>query len=283
VASPVPPLMVGAVLLAALLHAAWNAIAKGIKDRLAAFTLIGIGGLFVVPLLPFVAQPAAASRPFIAISALLHVGYGTMLMLSYRVGDLGHVYPIARGVSPLLVTVVAAVAIHERLDPLRLGGVLLVCAGIASLALTGRGPTAGQPSALVYALGTGVFIAAYTVVDGLGVRRSGTALGYSLWLFALESPVIPLFALLRRGRTLAAELRPVWHVGVLGGLLSVLAYGLVIWAQTRGALAAVAALRETSVIVAALIGAFFFHERFGPRRIAAAVLVAAGIVLLNLR
>jgi drug/metabolite transporter (DMT)-like permease len=283
VASPIPTLVVGAVLLAAVLHATWNAIAKGIKDRLAAFTLIGVGGLSVLPLIPFVARPAPASRMFIAISVLLHVGYGLMLMRSYGVGDLGHVYPVARGLSPLLVTVVAAATIHERLDALRLGGVLLVCAGIVSLARTGRGSTAKHRSALLYALGTGVFIAAYTVVDGLGVRRSGTALGYSAWLFALESPVIPLLAFLRRGRAIVTELRPAWHLGVLGGLLSVLAYGLVIWAQSRGALAAVAALRETSVIVAALIGAFFFHERFGSRRIVAAVLVAAGIVVLNAR
>jgi drug/metabolite transporter (DMT)-like permease len=270
------------VLVSAVLHATWNAIAKGIKDQLAAFALIGLGSLPVVLLIPFVAHPATASQPFIAVSALLHVGYGTMLMLSYEVGDLGHVYPLARGVSPLLVAVVAAVAVHERLDPLRLGGVLLVCAGLASLILAGGRPTLDERPALVYALGTGLFIAAYTVVDGIGVRRSGTPLGYSTWLFALESPVIPLFALARRGRALAADLRPVWHVGVLGGMLSLVAYGLVIWAQTRGALAAVAALRETSVIVAALIATLFFHEPFGRRRVLAATLVAAGIVLLNL-
>ncbi len=281
-AAPIPTIMVGAVLLAAVLHALWNAIAKGITDRLAAFTLIGLGSLFVVLVIPFVAHPAAASRPFIAISALLHVGYGMMLMLSYRVGDLGQVYPLARGVSPLLVTVVAAITIHERLDPPRLAGVLLVSGGLASLVLAGGRVTLEQRPGLVYALGTGLFIAAYTVVDGLGVRRSGTALGYSTWLFALESPLIPLFGFARRGRALATELRPVWHIGLLGGLLSVLAYALVIWAQTRGALAAVASLRETSVIIAALIGAFFFHEPFGRRRIVAAVLVAGGIVLLNL-
>lgn len=278
-----PQLAVTLVVLgSAVLHATWNAIAKGIKDQLAAFTLIGLGSLPVVLLLPWVAHPAPASRLFIAVSALLHVGYATMLMLSYKVGDLGHVYPLARGVSPLLVAVVAAVAVHERLDPPRLGGVLLVCVGLASLVLGGGLPTLDERPALVYALGTGLFIAAYTVVDGIGVRRSGAALGYSTWLFALESPVIPLFALARRGHALAADLRPVWHVGVLGGLLSLVAYSLVIWAQTRGALAAVAALRETSVIVAALIATLFFHEPFGRRRVLAATLVAAGIVVLNL-
>ena len=283
-AHPGPQLGVTLVVLgSAVLHATWNAIAKGIKDQLAAFTLIGAGSLPVALLIPFVARPAAASWPFIAVSASLHVGYGTTLMLSYRVGDLGQVYPLARGASPLLVAVVAAVTVHERLDPPRLGGVLLVCAGLASLVLAGGRPTVDQRPALAAALGTGLFIAAYTVVDGIGVRHSGTALGYSAWLFTLESPLIPLFALARRGGALAAELRPVWHIGVLAGMLSVIAYALVIWAQTRGALAAVAALRETSVIVAALIGAVCFHEPFGRRRRSAAALVACGIVLLNVQ
>jgi drug/metabolite transporter (DMT)-like permease len=282
-ASSGPQLAITLVVLAsAVLHATWNALAKSIKDQLAAFTLIGLGSLLVALLIPFVAHPAAASRPFIVVSALLHVGYATMLMLSYKAGDLGHVYPLARGVSPLLVAVLAAIIVHERLDLLRLGGVLLVCTGLAALALAG-GPSRldGRP-ALVFALGTGVFIAAYTVIDGIGVRRSGTALGYSTWLFTLESPVVPLFAFARRGRDLAAQLRPIWRTGVLAGLLSLVAYALVIWAQTRGALAAVAALRETSVIIAAVIGALFLHEPFGRRRVIAATLVACGIVLLNL-
>jgi drug/metabolite transporter (DMT)-like permease len=270
------------VLASAVLHATWNALAKSIKDQLAAFTLIGLGSLFVALLIPFVPHPASASRPFIVVSALLHVGYGAMLMLSYNVGDLGHVYPLARGVSPLLVAVLAAITVHERLDSLRLGGILLVCIGLATLALAGGRPNLNGRPALVFALGTGLFIAAYTVIDGIGVRRSGTALGYSTWLFTLETPVIPLFAFAHRGRALATEMRPVWRTGVLAGLLSVIAYALVIWAQTRGALAAVAALRETSVIVAALIGALFFHESFGRRRVIAATLVACGIVLLNL-
>ncbi len=270
------------VLGSAVLHATWNAIAKSIKDQLAAFTLISLGSVPVVLLIPFAAHPAAASRPFIAVSALLHVAYGTTLMLAYKVGDLGQIYPLARGISPLLVAVVAAVTVHERLDLPRLGGVLLVCAGFGSLVLVG-GRLHLERAALVPALGTGLLIAAYTVIDGIGVRRSGTALGYSIWLFTLESPMIPLFAFARRGRGLAAELRPVWGIGILGGMLSLLAYALVIWAQSRGALAAVAALRETSVIIAAVIGAVFLHEPFGRRRIVAAALVAGGIVLLNLR
>jgi drug/metabolite transporter (DMT)-like permease len=282
-ASSGPQLAITLVVLAsAVLHATWNALAKSIKDQLAAFTLIGMGSLLVALLIPFVPHPAPASRPFIAVSALLHVGYATMLMLSYRVGDLGHVYPLARGVSPLLVAVLAAITVHERLDPLRLGGVLLVCTGLATLALAGGRPSLDGRPALVFALCTGVFIAAYTVIDGIGVRRSGSALGYSTWLFTLESPVVPLFAFARRGRDLAAQLRPVWRTGVLAGLLSLIAYALVIWAQTRGALAAVAALRETSVIIAAVIGALFLHEPFGRRRVIAATLVACGIVLLNL-
>jgi drug/metabolite transporter (DMT)-like permease len=159
-------------------------------------------------------------------------------------------------------------------------GLAGVCAGLLTRVEVGRG--SARPGAAVGpALATGVLIAAYTVADGLGVRRSGTVAGYVAWLFLLHGLPIPLVALAVRGRALTARLRGHLGVGVAAGALSVAAYGLVLWAQRRGALAVVAALRETSVLVAALIGSLVFGERFGRRRVLAAALLAAGIVALN--
>jgi drug/metabolite transporter (DMT)-like permease len=283
VASPIPPVMVGAVLLAAVLHATWNSLAKTIGDQLIGFVLIDVASMVVcLVAIPLVAPPAVSSWPFIAASACLHVGYKLVLMRSYKLGDLSQVYPVARGVAPLLVAAFAAAFVGERLGPPQLAGVVLVSVGLASLALGGGRPAVGERPAIAFALGTGAFIAAYTVTDGLGVRHAGTALGYAAWLFLVDGIPIPVYALAARRGTLQASLRPAWQAGTAAGVLSLVAYGLVLWAQTRGALAAVAALRETSVIVAAAIGALVLGERFGRLRVLAATLVACGIVLLNL-
>jgi drug/metabolite transporter (DMT)-like permease len=275
--------MVAAVLLAAVLHAAWNSLAKTIDDQLAGFMLLDLTGIVVcLAALLVVAVPAAASRPFIAASACLHVGYKLVLMRSYKLGDLSQVYPLARGVAPLLVAVFAATVIGERLGPWQLAGVVLVSVGLASLALGGRRPARRDRAAIAFALGTGAFIAAYTVTDGIGVRHAGTALGYAAWLFLVDGIPIPAYVLATRRGAAGAALRANWAKGVVAGVLSLAAYGLVLWAQTRGALAAVAALRETSVIVAAAIGTMLLGERFGRLRVVAATLVAAGILLLNL-
>jgi drug/metabolite transporter (DMT)-like permease len=282
VASPIPPLMVAAVLLAAVLHAIWNSLVKTIDDQLVGFMVMDVTGMVAcLAAILLVGPPAPSSWPFIAASACLHVGYKLVLMRGYRLGDLSQVYPLARGVAPLLVAALAAAFVGERLGPPQLAGVLLVSVGLASLALGGRRPSVGERPAIAFALGTGVFIAAYTVTDGLGVRHAGTALGYAAWLFLLHGIPIPVYVLAGRRRTLGAALRPACGRGAAAGVLSLVAYCLVLWAQTRGALAAVAALRETSVIVAAAIGAVVLGERFGRLRVLAATLVACGIVLLN--
>jgi drug/metabolite transporter (DMT)-like permease len=269
-----------AVLAAAVLHAGWNALLKGVGDRLATVVLLDLTGLGLSALaLPLVPVPAPASRGLLGLSVLLHLGYELLLLASYRLGDLSQVYPVARGTAPLLVAGYAGLVLGERLAPLQLVGLAGVCAGLLVLLEVGRAPR-GR-AALGSALATGVFIAAYTVADGLGVRRSGTVLGYVAWLFFLKGLPIPLSVLAARGRALAARLRDRLGVGMAAGALSVAAYGLVLWAQRRGALAVVAALRETSVLVAALIGSLVFGERFGRRRVLAAALLAAGIVALN--
>lgn len=267
-----------AVLGAAVTHAIWNAIAHGIKDQTLAFALIGVGGIAVgIPLVIVAALPRGDCWPYLLASVVIHVFYNLLLMQCYRLGEFGQVYPLARGTSPVVVTILALIFVHEHLALLQVGGILVVSAGLAVLVLAGRRP--GR-AAFLAAVGTGLTIAAYTTVDGVGVRLSGSPVGYIGWLMVLESLGVPMFAVARRRDVLLKQPPRILLAGLAAGALSVLAYGLVLWAQTRGALAPIAALRETSVIFGAVLGTIVLREGFGPRRIAAAVLVTVGIVLL---
>ena len=268
-----------AVIAAAVTHAAWNAIAHGIKDQTLAFGLIGVGGIAVgIPLVIVAAMPHGDCWPYLLGSVAIHVFYNLLLMQCYRLGEFGQVYPLARGTSPLVVTILAAIFIHEGLALPQIVGVLVVSGGLATLVLAGRRP--GR-AAFAAAVGTGLTIAAYTVVDGVGVRLSGSPVGYIGWLMVLESLCVPMFAVFRRRDVLLKQPPRILLAGLTAGALSVLAYGLVLWAQTRGALAPIAALRETSVIFGAVIGTVVFREPFGRWRIAATLLVVAGVLLLN--
>jgi drug/metabolite transporter (DMT)-like permease len=275
--------VIGAVLVAAVLHAVWNALAHAIGDQLVGFALIGVavtvGAAAIVLASP---APATASWPYLAGSASLHVAYQLLLMRCYRLGDFGQVYPLARGTSPWLVAVSAAVFVGEHLSVIRLVGVVVISAGLVSLVFVGGVPTRAARPAIAAAVLTGVVIASYTTLDGLGVRSAGTVAGYTGWLFLLQGPELPLAAVVARRGLLWRQARPHLLAGLAGGALSLVAYALVLWAQTRGALAPIAALRETSVIVGALIGAVVFGERFGGWRIAATILVAGGVVLITL-
>jgi drug/metabolite transporter (DMT)-like permease len=269
-----------AVIAAAVTHAVWNAIAHGIKDQTLAFALIGVGGIAIgIPLVIVAAMPRSDCWPYLLGSVVIHVFYNLLLMRCYRLGEFSQVYPLARGTSPLVVTILAAIFIHEHLALAQIAGVLVVSAGLATLVLAGRRP--GR-AAFLAAVGTGLTIAAYTTVDGVGVRLSGSPVGYIGWLMVLESLCVPMFAVVRRRDVLLKQPKRILLAGLAAGALSVLAYGLVLWAQTRGALAPIAALRETSVIFGAIIGTLIFREPFGRTRIAATVLVAAGIILLNI-
>jgi drug/metabolite transporter (DMT)-like permease len=255
-----------------------------------------------IPLVILSPFPLSACWPYLLASIVIHVFYNLLLMRSYRYGEFGQVYPLARGTSPLVVTVLAAVFAAERPSAAQVAGVLVVSCGLALLVLAGRtgrraaarggsgggsGGGAGRGgglgrAALVAAVGTGLTIAAYTTVDGLGVRLSGSSVAYIGWLMLLESLCVPAWALARRRDVLLSGTS--WRVlgsGLLAGGLSVLAYGLVLWAQTRGDLAPIAALRETSVIFGAVIATVVFHEPFGRWRIAATLLVVVGVLLLN--
>jgi len=270
------------VLLAAFLHAAWNALVKAGRDRLVVLTIAnGTGVLVALSIAPFVPLPLPQSWPFLLASVVLHTGYYFFLIRAYRVGDLSHVYPLARGLSPVLVALLAAMFANEIPSPLGLVGVLLACAGITSLAFDAGPPWRGDRRPLAYAAGTAVFIATYTLADGMGVRRAGEALPYIVWLMILDGiPIIGFTTYVRRHQ-LAAALTSNWRAGCTSGLLQFGAYALVIWAMSLGTMASVSALRETSVIFAALIGALVLKERVGALRISAAILVALGIVLMR--
>ncbi|MFE5094712.1 EamA family transporter [Streptomyces sp. NPDC056638] len=277
------PLVAFVVLIAAVTHASWNAIAHAIKDQLLSFTLISGGGLLIgAAAACFVPLPAAGAWPYLLVSAALHVAYMLLLMRSFTLGDFGQMYPIARGTAPLVVTVLAAVFVGEHPDGWATAGVAVASAGLVGLALWGIRGSGRRPDwpALLAALATGLAIAGYTTVDGVGVRASGTPLGYVAWLMILEGLAIPAYALYRRRAELLPALGPFAVRGLLGAALSVTAYGLVLWAQTRAALAPIAALRESSIIVGAAIGTLFFKERFGAPRIAAAGLMVVGIGLM---
>lgn len=275
------PLLVGAVLVAALLHATWNAIAHAVPDRIVGFAMIGVADTVGGGLLAVLGGPVPpAAWPLIIASAALHVVYNLLLLAGYRLGDFGQVYPLARGTAPWLVAVASVVVLGRDLPALELAGVVVVSAGLLALVLAGGVPGRAQLPALGAALATGVMIAAYTVVDGVGVGVA-PLLAYTGWMFLLQGPPLVAFAVWRRGRGFLPALRGTAVRGLAGGAISLAAYGIVLWAQTSGALAPIAELRETSILFGALIGTFLFGERLGGRRIAAAVVVLAGVILLS--
>jgi drug/metabolite transporter (DMT)-like permease len=244
--------------------------------------VIGVGGVGAALVLPFLSPPAPESWIFLFLSVVVHAGYFFFLLQAYRVGDLSHVYPVARGAAPLLVAVGAIVFAGERLPPVALGGLLLASLAIASFAFDGGGPALRNPRPLLYGLATAIFISAYTVIDGLGVRASGSPLGYIAWLFVVDALPLLLYALATRRGDIAPYLRLHWRAGLIGGVLCAGAYGLVIWALGHGAMALVSALRETSVVFAVLIGTRLLGEPFGRRRLVAALVVTAAIAAMHL-
>ena len=267
------------VLFAALLHASWNALLKGGSDRLWSMTIMGLAtSVACAAILPFLPVPLRASWPYLTGSAMLHVGYNIFLIRAYRSGDFGSVYPIARGSSPLLVTLGAAAAAGEFPSPSGIAGILMVSGGIVSLAFRGRRlPETG----IFYALGTGIFIAAYSVTDGIGGRLSANPAAYTLWMCLLWGlTAVPVYWLRRRDGHLWRGARAT-GLAALGGVVSLLAYGIVIFAMTRAPMGSVSALRETSVLFAVLLGRLFFAERLTIRRIVSALVIVAGVLCLE--
>jgi drug/metabolite transporter (DMT)-like permease len=279
--------VVPVVLVAAALHASWNALVKTVTDRLALMGVMGAASVVIcVPAALIVVPPRARAWPEIAASMLLHTIYNLLLIETYREGDFNQVYPIARGVAPPAVAVASLIVVGETLSPVQTVGLIAVTAGL--LAMAGDGQRPGSRRAIVFALLTGLVIAAYTVVDGVGVRHSGSVLGYGSWLFVGQGSLTLLAVLAIRARDEARGESggpvPTGLVarGSVVAVMAVVAYGLVLWAQTHGDLAVVAALRETSVVFAALLGALVFREPMPLRRVVASAVIAAGAAGLAL-
>lgn len=269
------------VLTSALLHASWNAAVKFVSDRGLVLAAVSASHAALGLLLICIAGvPDRASWLYIFLSTVIHYGYYIFLFQSYRLGDLSQVYPISRGLAPGLVTLGAYLFLGETLGWLGWLGLSLIMFGIGFLACQ-RGLHGASRAALIVASLNGVLIASYSVADGIGVRLSGNPLAYMGWLFLLEFPVPLFIGLRRRIRRQPVDLR-ILGIGLCGGVAAVTAYGLVLYAKTIAPLGAVSAVRESSVIMAALIGLFLLGERPWRPRIISAIVVAVGVATLAL-
>ncbi len=270
------------VLLAAVMHATWNAVLKASGERFLTFTIIAATGTGLgILAAPFVAVPEAATWPYLIASALIHNGYYVFLLLAYRHGDLGQVYPLARGTAPLAVAVLAAVFAGEIPNSAGLAGIALVSLGIISLMFADGRPRGTAIKPVLLALATALFIASYTVVDGLGIRLAATPWSYIVWLNIIEGIPFMIGVAILRPRDIGPFLSTRWKPGFAGGVFAAVAYGIVLYALGQGAMAHVSALRETSVLFAALIGVVVFGEPLGWRRIACAIAIVAGMIVLQ--
>ena len=276
------PLLVGLVLTAAVLHAVWNAMVKsGGTPELSIASYQLVGSLVCILLAVWLPFPDRAAWPMIIVSVAIHNFYYFALARAYRAGDLSQVYPLVSGVTPVLVAFGVAIVAHEYLSLGTIAGIIFISLGVMSLAFRTAMFGAMPRAAIAWGAATAVLIAAYTVVDGLGVRASSNELSYIVWLSILEIvPIGTIMLATRRAQWFDHMRANRWTV-VGGGVASSAAYGLVIYAMSLGAMAVVSSLRETSVIFAAIIGALFLREPFGAARIRAAALVAVGIVLMR--
>lgn len=275
-----------AVLCGALLHAAWNALIKSSGDKAVDTALMhSLAALLALPLMLWIGLPPRGAWPYIAASLVVHVGYYIALVGAYRHGDLGLTYPIMRGCAPLLVALGSTTFIGESPSTVAWLGIVGITAGVALVGLARPGEALHHRKALAFAFANAAIIAVYTVVDGLGVRTSGNALRYVMVLFVLDGITYPLGVWLRRSAESRAEIaryaRGRWPVALLGGGASMGSYAIALWAMTRAPVASVAALRETSVLFAALLGTVLLKERFGLQRAAGTGVIVGGVMALR--
>lgn len=275
-----------AVLCGALLHAGWNALVKSSSDKTADTALVQfMGTLVALPFMLWLGPPRAESWPFIAASLLLHVGYYIALAGAYKHGELGLTYPIMRGFAPLLVALASVAVIGETPSAAAWLGIVGITLGVAMVGLAHPGEALHHGKALMFAFANAAIIACYTLVDGLGVRVSEDALRYVLTLFVLDGLPYPLLVAWQRGRegrrALLRYARVRWPVATVAGVASAVSYAIALWAMTKAPVASVAALRETSVLFAVVLGTVMLKERFGVQRALGAAVIVAGVVALR--
>ena len=272
-----------AVLAAAVMHAGWNVLVKLKLDRFLSLcliqTLMGFMGLVMLAVFP---APALTSLPYAIASGVLHRGYNLFLARSYRTGDLSQVYPIARGAAPLLTLAVTWTFMHEELTAMGGLGVGILVLGIWMISLLGHRGRRLDGLTMFFAIGTSVFIAAYTIVDGMGGRASGQPSSYAGMVFVFDAIFLAVTAVGMRGPGIVREVAPYWKTGVVGAALSVGAYWIAIWAMTKAPIASVAALRETSILIVMLLSMRVLKETVSLPRLAGAALIVIGAIMIRL-
>jgi drug/metabolite transporter (DMT)-like permease len=277
------PFVFAAVLVGAACHAGWNTVVKLRLDPLSAISGLAVAaGLASIPLVIAFGVPLAESWPYLAASVALHVVYNAALSEAYRAGDLGQVYPIARGAAPVMTALIGAVWLGEVLGVYGWLGVLVITAGILLLSLRGGRALEQDKRAVAFALLTALTITAYSLADGLGGRHSGTPHAYTAWLFLLDGIAMAVYGAWRQGPRLVQAFRLHWSTMFFSGVLSIASYWIAIWAMTVAPIGLVAALRETSVIFGALFAVLLLKEPIRPARVVAACLVVAGTIFIRL-
>lgn len=280
-----------AVLCGAALHAGWNALVKSAGDKSVDTALVHfLGALVALPFALWVGLPRPESWPYIGASLLIHIGYYIALAGAYRHGELGLTYPIMRGFAPLLVALGSATVIGEAPSAAAWAGIVGITLGVALVGLAHPGEALHHRKALAFAFANAAIIASYTFVDGLGVRTEvavgGEVMRYVLWLFVLDGFPYTVLVLWRRGpagrRAIWAYARQRWPLAAIGGTASIGSYAIALWAMTRAPVASVAALRETSVLFAALLGTWMLKERFGWQRAIGTLVIVGGVMALRL-
>ncbi len=280
-----------AVLLGAALHASWNALVKSAGDKTVDTALVHfLAAIVALPLLFLVGLPSAGAAPYIAASLAIHVAYYIALAGAYQHGELGMTYPIMRGFAPLLVALGSGSLLGETPSAAAWLGTIAITVGVAMVGLAHPGQALHHRKALAFAFANAGIIAIYTFIDGMGVRTEvsagGSAWRYVMILFVLDGLPYPLLVWLRRTpaqrREIVAYARTRWPVAALGGVASIGSYAIALWAMTKAPVASVAALRETSVLFAALLGTWLLKEKFGVQRALGTLVVVLGVISLRL-
>jgi drug/metabolite transporter (DMT)-like permease len=275
-----PMIVFAVVIAAALLHATWNAIVKSAGDKFLTTIMVTVSAAGVAAaLLPFLTAPAPPSRSFAVCSALLQIAYFLLVARTYEVSDMSQTYPLMRGTAPLLVALVTVFRMGDSLPVVAWVGVSGISVGIFGMAL---GSKPGHRRGIGLALLNAFVIAGYTLVDGIGVRRSGSPAAYTLWVFLLTGLPFALWAVTRRRTVFIPYVARHWRIGMVGGAGTTVSYGLALWAMTMAPVAVVAALRETSILFGTLIAGLVLKEHIGMRRIIAACIIASGAAVLRL-
>ena len=267
------------VLFAAALHAIWNAVVKGSSDKLLTTVLVTTWATLIAAVcLPFLPVPSRESWPFIGASTLLQIGYYVLVARTYHLADMSQTYPLMRGTAPLLVAITSVAFLGSHLSPSAWAGIAIICAGILAMAASGH---ANNKAGLMLALLNAGLIASYTLIDGYGVRLSGTPASYTLWIFLLTGIPLIAWAFVARRVDFKNYIAANWHLGLIGGAGTIISYGLALWAMTLAPVAVIAALRETSILFGTAISMFVLKEQISKVRMIAVCIIAMGAGILR--